>query len=108
MVVTVFGLGFVGLTTAVGFAEKGVKVYGYDVDKSRCPILSSGKLPFFEPGLDKALIRHLNHNFILCEDAEAAVKESDCIYLCVGTPYGEGGQACLLYTSSLPGKIGVI
>ncbi|MBS4961100.1 MAG: UDP-glucose/GDP-mannose dehydrogenase family protein [Clostridiales bacterium] len=100
MVVTVFGLGFVGLTTAVGFAEKGVKVYGYDVDKSRCAILSSGKLPFFEPGLDKALIRHLNHNFILCEDAEAAVKESDCIYLCVGTPYGEGGQADLTYLFS--------
>ena len=35
MVVTVFGLGFVGLTTAVGFAEKGIKVYGIDVNKER-------------------------------------------------------------------------
>ena len=33
--ITVLGLGFVGLTTALGFAEKGFKVYGYDVNKEK-------------------------------------------------------------------------
>lgn len=46
MVVTVFGLGFVGLTTAVGFSQKGVKVYGYDVDQPRMETIEAGKLPF--------------------------------------------------------------
>lgn len=97
MVVTVFGLGFVGLTTAVGFAEKGITVYGLDVDRQRMSVLKEGKLPFHEPGLDEALVRNLGKNFHLMEDAEAAIAASDCIYYCVGTPYGEGGEADLTY-----------
>lgn len=97
MVVTVFGLGFVGLTTAVGFAEKGITVYGLDVDRQRMNTLKEGRLPFHEPGLDEALTRNLGKRFFLQEDAEAAIAESDCIYYCVGTPYGEGGEADLTY-----------
>lgn len=97
MVVTVFGLGFVGLTTAVGFAEKGITVYGLDVDRQRMDTLKAGKIPFHEPGLDEAYSRNLGKHFFLQEDAEAAITESDCIYYCVGTPYGEGGEADLTY-----------
>lgn len=100
MVVTVFGLGFVGLTTAVGFAEKGIKVYGTDVNSARTDMIGNGKLPFFEPGLDDALIRNLNKTFYVTDNVEQAVKESDCVYYCVGTPYGEGGQADLTYLYS--------
>ena len=57
--ITVFGLGFVGLTTAVGFAEKGIKVYGIDVNEERTAVIREGRLPFFEPGLDEALVRNL-------------------------------------------------
>lgn len=97
MVVTVFGLGFVGLTTAVGFAEKGITVYGLDVDRQRMDTLKEGQIPFHEPGLDEAFARNLKKHFFLREDAETAVAESDCIYYCVGTPYGEGGEADLTY-----------
>ena len=100
MVVTVFGLGFVGLTTAVGFAEKGVKVYGVDVNKERTDIIRNGKLPFFEPGLDEALIRNLGKTFFVTDDIKQAICDSDCVYYCVGTPYGEGGQADLTYLYS--------
>ncbi len=98
--ITVFGLGFVGLTTALGFAEMGHKVYGVEVNKERKSTIQAGKLPFLEPGLDQALVRHLDNNFILVEDLEAAIKESDFIYYCVGTPYGEGGEADLTYLFS--------
>lgn len=97
MVVTVFGLGFVGLTTAVGFAEKGITVYGLDVDRQRMDTLKEGRIPFHEPGLDEALTRNLGKHFFLQEDADAAVAKSDCVYYCVGTPYGEGGEADLTY-----------
>lgn len=100
MVVTVFGLGFVGLTTAVGFAEKGIRVYGIDVDKERAEVIRGGRLPFHEPGLDEALARNLDKSFFVTEDISRAVSESDCIYYCVGTPYGEGGQADLTYLYS--------
>ena len=95
--VTVFGLGFVGLTTALGFAELGHKVYGIEVNKERMDIIKSGKLPFLEPGLDDALSRHLYKNFIPTDDIHAAIRDSDCIYYCVGTPYGTDGQADLKY-----------
>ncbi|WP_286153297.1 UDP-glucose dehydrogenase family protein [Sporofaciens musculi] len=100
MVITVFGLGFVGLTTAVGFAEKGIKVYGIDVNEERTAVIREGRLPFFEPGLDEALVRNLNKTFFVTENVMQAVAESDCIYYCVGTPYGEGGQADLTYLYS--------
>jgi len=65
MVITVFGLGFVGLTTALGFAHLGYKVYGIDVNSDRKDILRSGKLPFLEPQMDEILKTHLNSNFFV-------------------------------------------
>ena len=100
MIVTVFGLGFVGLTTALGFADNGIKVYGIEIDSKRVDVLNSGKLPFFEPGLDDALKRNLNKTFFITNDLESAICESDCVYYCVGTPYGERGQADLTYLFS--------
>jgi UDPglucose 6-dehydrogenase len=99
MVITVFGLGFVGLTTALGFSEYGHTVYGVEVDEKRLKTIRSGKLPFLEPGLDEALLRHLNHRFhpISTDDLDQAIAKSDCIYYCVGTPYGKDGQADLTY-----------
>lgn len=97
MVITVFGLGFVGLTTALGFAEIGHKVYGVEVNQQRFDTIASGKLPFLEPGMDEALTKHLNKDFILCKDLKSAIAESDCAYYCVGTPYGQDGQADLTY-----------
>ena len=95
--VTVVGLGFVGLTTALGFAEYGHKVYGIEVNEARMATIQSGKLPFLEPGLDETLTRHLGKNFIPTTDWEAAIADSECVYYCVGTPYGEDGQADLTY-----------
>ncbi|USF25627.1 UDP-glucose 6-dehydrogenase [Firmicutes bacterium ASF500] len=95
--VTVVGLGFVGLTTALGFAEYGHKVYGIEVNDERMAAIRAGKLPFWEPGLDEALERHLGQNFLPTTDWETAVADSECVYYCVGTPYGEGGQADLTY-----------
>lgn len=46
--VTVVGLGFMGLTTALGFAEYGHRVYGLEADESRMAVIQSGRLPFLE------------------------------------------------------------
>ena len=102
MTITVFGLGFVGLTTSLGFAEYGHKVYGVEIDEGRLNTIRSGKLPFLEEGLDEALSRHLTHGFtpIGTDSLSAAVSESDCVYYCVGTPYGKDGQADLTYLFS--------
>lgn len=98
--VTVFGLGFVGLTTALGFAHLGYDVYGIDVDKERMATLRNGELPFCEPHLKDVLQKHLNQNFFLMEDVAEAVKNSEYIFYCVGTPYGENGCADLKFLFS--------
>ena len=102
MVITVFGLGFVGLTTSLGFAEYGHEVYGVEINDERLATIRDGQLPFLEPGLDKALQRHLGKRFhaIGLEQLTEAVSKSDCVYYCVGTPYGKDGQADLTYLFS--------
>lgn len=95
--VTVFGLGFVGLTTALGFSHLGYKVYGVDVDAERKATIRAGKLPFLEPHMDAVLAEHLGKNFFVTDDVAAAVADSEIIYYCVGTPYGADGSADLKY-----------
>ena len=86
MKVAVVGLGFVGLATVLAFAEKGFKVAGYDNDPARMKMLRDGKLPFHEPGLDLALIRHSGHNLTLARDIAEAMENADVAFFCVGTP----------------------
>ena len=95
--VTVFGLGFVGLTTALGFAHLGYEVYGIDVDENRKALLRDGKLPFYEPYMDEVLNKHLNRNFHVTDDVKEAVRNSEFLFFCVGTPYGKDGSADLTY-----------
>jgi UDPglucose 6-dehydrogenase len=98
--VGVFGLGFVGLTTALGLAEKGCLVAGYDVDNTRLRTIGQGNVPFLEPGLGEALSRHLGTRFMPVSSPEEAVRKSDVIFFCVGTPCGEDGKADLTYLFS--------
>lgn len=95
--VTVFGLGFVGLTTALGFAHMGYKVYGIDVDTERRKMLLGGRLPFLEPSMEDGLRKHLGEKLIITEDVAEAVRDSKYIFYCVGTPHGESGSADLSY-----------
>ena len=104
MTITVFGLGFVGLTTSLGFAEYGHTVYGVEMNPERLSTIQNGQLPFLEPGLDEALKRHLGKRFPPIgldpanpQDSLSVIRQSDCIYYCVGTPYGTDGQADLSY-----------
>ncbi len=95
MTVSVVGLGFVGLTTSLGLAEYGHKVYGLEADAKRLEQICAGKLPFHEPDLGDALQRHLESLFFPTDCWETAIAESTVILYCVGTPYGKGGEADL-------------
>ena len=103
--IAVLGLGFVGLTTALGFAEKGFRVRGFDVDKAKTDSISSGKIPFFEADMQDVLDRRLNHGFTVSETLEDAVSDSDVVFLCVGTPSDENGKADLTYLLTAVGDI---
>ncbi|MEH7384554.1 UDP-glucose/GDP-mannose dehydrogenase family protein [Bacillus sp. JJ1521] len=95
--ITVIGLGFVGLTTALGFSDKGYSVYGYDIDQKKKEKLRNGTIPFYEPYLDEKLNQHLNKGFTIVDDLQEAVNNSKVIFLCVGTPSKPDGGAYLGY-----------
>ena len=98
--VAVFGLGFVGLTTALGFAETGCRVFGIDVDRERKDTLRKGSIPFHEPHMEEVLRKHLDKNFFVTDSITEAVGESTYIFYCVGTPYGADGSADLSFLFS--------
>lgn len=98
--VTVIGLGFVGLTTALGLAELGNKVYGIEADENKAGLLQHGKVPFMEPMLTEMLNKHSHTDFILNSTLEEAIADSEAVFFCVGTPYGENGEANLDYLFS--------
>jgi UDPglucose 6-dehydrogenase len=98
--ITVLGLGFVGLTTALGFSEKGFKVYGHDIDKDKLNSIKNKKIPFFEEGLQSVLNMNLGKTLILVNEVKDAIKNSIVIFLCVGTPSDDTGGASLDYIKS--------
>ena len=96
MKIGVLGLGHVGLPTALGFAELGWDVVGADDDRERAARIAAGRLPFFEPQLDKLLRKQLElGRFHVTELVQDAVKAADVLFVCVGTPQREDGSADL-------------
>jgi UDPglucose 6-dehydrogenase len=91
MKMVVVGLGYLGVTHAVAMAKLGHDVVGVDVDDVRVSLLSSGVLPFYEPGLDEALVEMLDtERLSFVSDYSDVMLDADIFWLCVGTPQVEG------------------
>ncbi|MBN2199577.1 MAG: UDP-glucose/GDP-mannose dehydrogenase family protein [Candidatus Aminicenantes bacterium] len=94
MKIAVFGTGYVGLVTAVGLAEFGHRVVGADKVPEKIRMISTGKAPIFEPGLEALLAKNLRSGRLeFSDDLDRAVRESDVIFVCVGTPPHDDGGA---------------
>lgn len=93
--VGVIGLGFVGLTTALGFAHKGLKVFGFDISAERLETLRQRQVPFYEPVLAETLNNTLGVNFFLSPSLSHLINQSRVIFYCVGTPRDSKGEADL-------------
>lgn len=107
MKITVFGTGYVGLVTAVCFAEMGNDVVGIDIDAEKVRKLKDGISPIFEPGLDELLRANLSAGRLaFSTDAVWGVSEGDVIFIAVGTPSDVDGSADLSYVLKVAEKIG--
>lgn len=97
MNVTMIGTGYVGLVSGICFSEFGFPVTCVDLDKSKIDSLNAGKLPIYEPGLDR-LMEENRSRLTFTTDLEAAVSNSDVVFIAVGTPSRRGdGEADLQY-----------
>ena len=98
--ITILGLGFVGLTTGLGFSKKGFKTYGIDINTERLNMLKNYEIPFYEPHLKEVLQETLGKSFFLDVSFEEAIKNSEAVFICVGTPAAADGSADLKYILS--------
>jgi UDP-N-acetyl-D-mannosaminuronic acid dehydrogenase len=87
--VAVFGLGRIGLPLALTLADKNFTVYGVEKSKVKNRLVSSGVMPFEEPGAEELLKKHIGKNFRLEPSAEKVTKKVDVAILCVGTTVDE-------------------
>jgi UDPglucose 6-dehydrogenase len=89
---SVIGIGYVGLATAVGFASKGFAVVGSDIDKEKTNRIQEGNLPFYEPSLLELLRDALGTGRLnFASSCEDAVLKTDVTFVTVGTPSQLGG-----------------
>ena len=90
------GCGYVGLVTGACFAEIGHQVTCTDNDDSKIVTLRAGKLPIYEPHLDALVQRNISEGRLhFTSDAGQAVRSSEAVFICVGTPPLDNGDADL-------------
>lgn len=107
MNITIFGSGYVGLTTGTCFAQMGNHVVCVDINQERVEFLNKGNCPIFEPGLTELLETNLKDGRIrFTTDAEYGIEHGDIIFIAVGTPSQPDGSAKLDYVLDVARTIG--
>ena len=88
MKLAIIGTGYVGLITGACFAEFGYQTVCIDKDENRVNDLNNSKCPFYEPGIEDLLDKHLNKTKLLSfsNSLSASIHDADIIFITVGTP----------------------
>lgn len=105
MRIAVIGSGYVGLVAAAGFSELGHNVVSIDNDPSKLSKLQQGVIPLYEEHLDRMIRRHLGARLSFSGDLALAVRDSEVIFIAVGTPSSENGEADLSYVEAVSQEI---
>src|SRR5438128_5820295 len=106
MRIAVVGTGYVGLVAGVCFADSGHSVVCDDVDEEKIRQLRQGKSPIYEPGLEELLDKNTAaERLSFSTDLEPAVKASEVVFIAVGTPQGDDGNADLRAAMSVAQQV---
>jgi UDPglucose 6-dehydrogenase len=94
MRIAVAGTGYVGLVAGTCFAETGHNVVCVDVDAAKVELLRKGITPIYEPGLGELLERNIKAGRLtFTTELAPAVKSSEVVFIAVGTPQADDGNA---------------
>src|SRR6476469_4428845 len=98
MQLTIVGTGYVGLVAGTCFADSGNDVVCVDVDPAKIKKLQGGELPIYEPGLEELVKRNARESRLtFTTDLPSSVSKAQVVFIAVGTPEGESGDADLQY-----------
>ena len=92
------GTGYVGLVTGACLADLGNKVRCVDVDVEKIKILNDAKLPIYEPGLQELIDNNVSRERLsFSEDISGSIRNSEVVFIAVGTPSDGDGNVDLRY-----------
>ncbi|HZT42320.1 MAG TPA: UDP-glucose/GDP-mannose dehydrogenase family protein [Chthonomonadaceae bacterium] len=93
MNICVIGTGYVGLVTGTVFSDLGNEVICVDKDAGKIAMLQRGEMPIYEPGLEEMVKHNVeDRRLTFTTDLAEAVKRSDVVFICVGTPPKPNGE----------------
>ena len=104
--IAVIGTGYVGLVTGTCLAELGNRVICVDIDAEKIAALDSGNMPIFEAGLEPLVKSNVSASRLsFTTDFDSAVRKSEIIFICVGTPPLPNGEADLGFVENAAKRI---
>lgn len=107
MNIAIIGTGYVGLVSGTCFAEMGVNVCCIDKDQTKIEALRTGEIPIYEPGLAELVAKNRAQGRLsFYTDLGEVINKVDILFIAVGTPTGEGGEADLQYVFAVAEEIG--
>ena len=102
MKITIIGAGYVGLGQAVCLADFGFIVTCVEKDTEKLRELKSGRIPFYEPGLEDLFRKNLKSNRLnFTNEYSDNISKSDVIFICVGTPPKKNGESNLSFVDQV-------
>jgi UDPglucose 6-dehydrogenase len=107
MRIAIIGTGYVGLVAGTCFADSGNEVTCVDIDERKIRLLQQGGVPLYEPGLEELIRKNVRERrlFFSTELAQA-VGPAQVVFIAVGTPEGESGDADLQHVLAAAEGIG--
>ncbi|MBT6401591.1 UDP-glucose/GDP-mannose dehydrogenase family protein [candidate division WWE3 bacterium] len=107
MKLCVIGTGYVGLVGSAIFADWGFDVSGVDIDEKKIKMIEKGKMPIYEPGLKEIVLENMKAKRLrFTTSLKRGMKDSDVVFICVGTPQSRSGAADLSYVWAVAEEIG--
>ena len=105
--ITFIGTGYVGLVSGTGISDFGHKVICADISKEKIKQLNDGFLTIYEPGLAELLKKNFDAGRLsFTYDIKKAIRDSEIIFIAVGTPEGEDGASDISAVESVAEVIG--
>ena len=102
MKIAVVGTGYVGLVTGTCLADLGNEVVCVDIDGEKIKSLNKGIIPIYEPGLDGLVAKNKKAGRLeFTSNLKKSIKECSVVFICVGTPPKENGEADLSYVENV-------